>query len=254
MASAPASSGDVGQHRHLNLGGVAADRLAVAAQHPDLVLHRRGIADEVAGIRVLRHESQRLALAATADEDARARPADRPRRAQRFGQPVVRPLERSVVVAPHLLADPERLLEPLVALAQRGERHPEPEVLALVPGRTQPELGPPTREDVEGRHGLGQQARVAVGDPADEEPEAQVLGLGRGERERGVPLEHRLLRWPQELHLEPVVHHRQGAHPDRLGGLSQRGPGGPDRFRASRPGETRDVDVDVHGSSFGGEG
>ena len=68
-------------------------------------------------------------------------------------------LVRAVVVAPHLQTDLQRLLEPLEALGDGREGDAEPEVLPLVPGGSDPELGPPTREHVQGRDDLGQQAR-----------------------------------------------------------------------------------------------
>ena len=104
-------------------------------------------------------------------------------------------LVRTVVVAPHLEADLQRLLEALEALGQRRERHAEAEVLALVPGGTDAELGPAAREHVEGGDDLGQQPGVAVGDAGDEQPAAACRSVLRGHEAEGrVALEHRVGR------------------------------------------------------------
>ena len=102
---------------------------------------------------------------------------DRRRAADRLVEPVVLALVRPVVVAPHLEADLHRLLQPLEALADRRERHAEPEVLALVPRRADAELGPAAGEHVERGHRLGQQPRVAVGHAGDEEAERRCRSV-----------------------------------------------------------------------------
>src|SRR5260370_7773635 len=70
---------------------VAADCLAVPAKHVELgpQLFRTG--EEVAGVRVLRHEAQGLALAAAPDED--------PRPGYRYRRPGVYPPGQVVVLA-----------------------------------------------------------------------------------------------------------------------------------------------------------
>ena len=82
---------------------------------------------------------------------------------------VVLPVERPVVVAPHLVHDLQRLLEPLEPLRQRRERHAERQVLALVPGGADAEHGPAAGQHVERGDDLGEQARVPVGDAGDEQ-------------------------------------------------------------------------------------
>src|SRR5262245_10763546 len=54
----------LGDRRDLDLVRVAADRLAVSLQHLDLATQYFDVAEDVAGIRVLGHEAQRLLLAA----------------------------------------------------------------------------------------------------------------------------------------------------------------------------------------------
>ena len=119
-------------------------------------------------------------------------------------------------------------------------------MLPLVPGRAQTQLGPPTREDVEGGDVLASKPGVAVRHAAHQQPEAQTVRLGRRERQGRVALEHRFFGRPEHLHLEPVVHDRQRPHPDGLRRLCQRGQGGPDRLGAAGPGEARYMDVEVH--------
>ncbi|MEN3271844.1 MAG: hypothetical protein V7636_605 [Actinomycetota bacterium] len=111
------------------------------AQHAELVRDVVRASEEVACVGVLRNEPQRLLLATAADEDARTRRSDGPRPAQRLGQSVVLALIGAVVVAPQLEADLQRLLEALEALGRRREGHTQPEVLALVPGGADAELG-----------------------------------------------------------------------------------------------------------------
>ena len=80
-------------------------------------------------------------------------------------------LVRAVVGTPHLQADLDSLLEALETLLERRERHSEAEVLALVPGGADAELGSAAGEHVERGDGLRQQARRSIGDAGDEEPQ-----------------------------------------------------------------------------------
>ena len=59
------------ERRALDLGGVAADRLAVLAQDLVLVVDPHRAAEHVARVGVLRHEAERLPLAAAPDHDRR---------------------------------------------------------------------------------------------------------------------------------------------------------------------------------------
>jgi hypothetical protein len=70
---------------------------------------------------------------AAADQDRRARRLQRLRDADRLGQVVVLAVVGGVV-APHLLADLEGLLEALEPLGHRRVGNAEGQVLALVPG------------------------------------------------------------------------------------------------------------------------
>ena len=57
---------------------VAPDVLAVLLEHAVLVAQHLGVAEDVAGVRVARHEAQRALLAAAADEDRRMRVGSAP--------------------------------------------------------------------------------------------------------------------------------------------------------------------------------
>ena len=48
-------------------------------------------------------------------------------------------------------------------------------MLTLIPRRPEAELGPAAGQDVKRRHDLGQESRVAVGDPCDEQSEGHAL-------------------------------------------------------------------------------
>ena len=177
-----------------DLGVVAADVVAVPAQHVELVLDvgRRG-GEEVARVAVLRDQAQGLAFAAAADEHRR--PGDRLRRAERLGELVVLALERPVVVrVPHLRADLQRLLEALEPLGERRERDAEARGARA---RTRPRrcpARPAPGEHVERGDGLGEQAGVAVGDARDQQAEVDRGRVGGQVAERRVALEHRGLR------------------------------------------------------------
>ena len=92
------------------------------------------VAEDVARVRVLRHEAQRLLLAAAADQDGWMRPAERLRAVEQPAGVEGAPVERrfaAVLAAPHLPGDDQRLLELDEALAQRGKWKAERDRLLL---------------------------------------------------------------------------------------------------------------------------
>ena len=119
-------------------------------------------------------------------------------------------------------------------------------MLALVPGGADAQLGPAARQHVEGRDGLGQEAGMAIGHPGHEEPQPEPLRATGDEAERRVTLEHRVLRRRHPVHLEVVVHERQGAHPDGLGPLGQVGHTRSYARRTAGPVESRNVEIELH--------
>ena len=182
------------EHGLLDAVVVAALGRAVLAQHVELMgdVGECG-AEDVARVGVPRHQPQRLLLAAAADHDRRPGSAQRRRHAQRLGELVVPPLVRPVVVAPHLLADLQRLLQPLEPLADRHHRHAQAALLPLVPGRADAQPGPAAGQHVQRGDDLRQQPGMPVHHAGDEHPERHPLGLRGDVAERRVRLQHRLL-------------------------------------------------------------
>src|SRR5205807_8219037 len=106
--------------------------------------------------------------------------------------PVVTAVEGGRVLAEHRSADLQRLLETVQALPGRWEVEAEALVLLLVPGGTDPQDGSSPADDVEGRHHLGDERRVAVGHPGDQRAQLHRARLGRQGTEERISLEHRL--------------------------------------------------------------
>ena len=103
----------------------AARRACVAAPraHSDPGdLDPLGNVEQVAGIRVLRDQAQGLPALPAAHEDRRVRPLVAVRVVERVLQPIVRPGNGVAVARPHLVGEPQRLLQPLVALPRGRER------------------------------------------------------------------------------------------------------------------------------------
>ena len=87
---------------------------------------------------------------------------------------------------------------------------------------------------------------MAVGHAAHQEPEAETLGLRRSKGEGRITLEHGLFGRPEHLHLEPVIHDRQRAHPDGLCRPGQGGERRSDRPCTTRPGEAGHMHIEFH--------
>ena len=190
---AAVSSALAGEHQRAqpadrDVGGVAAERLAVAAQDVHLVGHRGGVAEDVHHVGVARHQPQRPLLAAAADEDRRPARLHRARHVAGLVDPVVAAVERRRLLGEHGPADLQRLLQPVQPLAGGREVEAQSLVLDVVPGRADAEDGPARADDVERRHDLGQVRRVAVGDaghhgaephPSTSAPPARRAGCRR---------------------------------------------------------------------------
>ena len=119
----------------------------------------------------------------------------------------MRAVERSVVVAPHLKTDLQRLFKSFESFGHGWERYAEASVLTLVPRGAETEFRSSRREHVECRDGLGEQSGVAVRDAAHEQANSESLRLCGHETQGRVALEHRFLGRPKRLHLEPVIHY-----------------------------------------------
>ncbi|MQA81797.1 MAG: MFS transporter [Streptosporangiales bacterium] len=129
-----------------------------------------------------------------------------------------------------------------------GERDAETARLLLVPARADAEPRTTAGEDVERRHGLQQDAGMAVVDAGHERAELQPLGARRGPGQGRVGLEHRLLGRTEHRDLEEVVHGPQAVDAGVLSAgddaLHQRG----DARGAVTGGELAYVQADLHAS------
>src|SRR5581483_9741362 len=79
-----------------------------------------------------------------------------------------------------------RLLEAVAALPRRPELDPVGPRFLLVPAGADPELEPPSRDDVEGGGHVGEHGWMAVLDAGHQYPEAQPAG-GLGQRRQRCP-------------------------------------------------------------------
>ena len=201
-----------------DLGRIAPDGVAVAAQDLDLVAHHVDSSADVAGVGVLRHQLQGPLLATSADHDAWTALLDRLGQAARIRDRVVLTAERHVVPAEHRPADLHRFLEPVETHLVPRVLEPERIVLDVVPGAADAENGPTLRDDVERGDDLRQQPRVAVGHAGDERAELDPLGASGQRPEQRVGLEHRLVRTAERGQLEEVVHDPDRVETGLLGG------------------------------------
>ncbi len=212
-----------------DLGRVPSDLVAVRLEHGELVTDRGEVAEEVARVAALGDEPQRPLLPAAADQDRGPAGSDRTWDVEGVLDAVVGAVEAGCVLAEHEPADLHGLRETLEALARRGELEPVSPVLLLVPGRADAEDRATRRDDVERRHDLREQRRIAIGDAGDERAETDVRRT-RGEGpEQGVPLEHRVRRRAHHGDLVEVVHHPDRVESGALRGQSDLG----DRARTS---------------------
>ena len=156
------------------------------------------------------------------------------------------PSNGALVAAPHLLADQDRLFEPLEPLGHGREGQAEAGRLVGVPGRADAEDRAPAGQHVKRGHRLGQQAGLAVDDGGDHGEQLDPLGLGRQPAERGVGLEHLVLRRADVADLPDVVHDA-----DPVEAAVFRAPGDVGELEAELrgaafPGEVRDVQTQFH--------
>src|SRR5438132_13928186 len=100
---------------------VAPHVLAVALEHVELVADRLRVPEQIARVGVLRDQSQGLLLPAPSDQDRWPAGLNGAREIEGAFDPVVLALERGRLVTEHRPADPDRFLEALEALADRGE-------------------------------------------------------------------------------------------------------------------------------------
>ena len=162
----------------------------MSLQYGELVAHRRGVAEHVAGIRVASNEIQGALLASTADKN-RDGAADRSGHVVGVGEGIVLAFNAALLMVNQGLADTECLVEAVESLACAREGHAIRGVLVSIPGCTQTKDGSATRDHVESRHCLGKQAWVAQRDRTDQGIQLhRSRPHGQG-AEQGVRLEHR---------------------------------------------------------------
>jgi hypothetical protein len=225
-------------------------RLAVAAQDLELVAAFAGVRHEnVAGVAVGRDEPQGYALAAAADEDRRVRSRDWLRIQERIRRPDVAAIERGTLAAPHLVGQLQGLLESFESLAPSGEGDSQPTRLGLVPAGAESQVGSTTRQHIQRRGDLHEQARLAKVDGPNEGPQPDP-GRGAGQEAEGrVCLEHRRLRPAQAgigRKLPEVVHDPQAGEARPFGGAGDLAQAGADGGRSIGPGEGRELQADEH--------
>ena len=139
QASAPGDVLQPAQRRPLDGLIRAADRLAVPLEDIQLVEDglRPVVGEQVAGVGVLRHQTQRLRLAAAADQDGRMRLRERLRAAEWFFQPVVATPDRRHVAGPHSMRNAQRFFQLFETVPERREGHPQSQGFALKPRRAE---------------------------------------------------------------------------------------------------------------------
>src|SRR5471030_3134305 len=125
-------------NRLFDLGVVPTLPAAVFPKNVELVGQLRAVED-VARIGIAGHQTQRLALPRTTDQDRRMGPGQRLRRVEGASQPVVRAVIRPVALAPHLQVDLQSLLQPLEPLGRGWEEQSQSPRLVLVPCRADAE-------------------------------------------------------------------------------------------------------------------
>ena len=202
-----------------DLGRIAPDVRAVIRQHLDLVADRVGIAEPVPHVRVLRHQPERLLLAAAADQDLRSARLHRLRDVVRVLDVVPLPLERRPRLREHRPADLQRVLQPLEPLGRRRPVVAVREGLLLVPRRADAEDRATRRDHVERRDHLGQERRVPVRHARHHRAELDPRRACRDGAEDRVRLEHRIRCRADVPDLVVVVHHPERIEPRTLGRL-----------------------------------
>src|SRR5215207_3131095 len=179
-----------------NLLVVAADILAVALKHIELVPDRLDVAHDVAGVAPLRYQPERDPLAAAPDPERWMRLLDALWLVDRPVDRIVLALKLREVLRPHPVDDLARFTEHAHPVAQLGEAIAVSPPLMLVPARPEARIQPAMASNVYRRGDLGVQRRVTVAVTANHLPDLDVLRIaceGGGDRpalEAGLELWH----------------------------------------------------------------
>ena len=133
------------QLRDGDVGRVTVDRRTVLVQNVDLVAHGGRVAEDVAGVGVLRDELQRLPFATASDHDRHVL-LHRPRVADRFRHGDRLALEPRRPRSPHQREQLQRVLEQRVPACVRRELPAVELVFALEPRGAHTADGAPVRD------------------------------------------------------------------------------------------------------------
>src|SRR5262249_25997801 len=192
--------------------------LAVGTQYSQLAtqLVISKASEEIAGVSVLSDQAQRLLLAATANQDRRMWALHRLRHVEWAFELIVLAHERRLVSTPHLVRDPQRLLQPLETLLQRRKGNAKTPMLLLVPCSANSEVGAAVREHVESGCSLDKHTWMAIRDASNHRAQAQAVGDASCESQRRPTLKHLILRWTVAPYLEKVIHHPKAVEASAL--------------------------------------
>ena len=128
-----------------------------------------------------------------------------------------------MVALPHAQADLDSLLQQIESLAKRRKRQTKAGRLLGIVACSDAEHGAASREHVEGRHHLGQQAGGPVRDRGGKRKQANATRVGGDEAKRRVRLDLAYL-WPsQERVLPQMVGHVDAVEASRFGLLNDLG-------------------------------
>ena len=110
-------------------------------------------------------------------------------------------------------------------------------MLALVPGGADTQPGTAAGQDVQRRHRLGQDARVAIGDARHHRPQGHAFGDAGRVGQRRVAFQHLHRRAVGRAYLEEVVHDPQAVEARVVHGSCRRAEATAQLGCTARPGE-----------------
>jgi hypothetical protein len=152
--------------------------------------------------------------------------------------------ERHLVVVPHVVGEPQGLLEKREALRPGCERQSEPTGLVFVPTGAEAEHDPPAGEHAERTDRLEQKSGRPVCRARDKGADRQALSEAGAIRQRGVHLEHRCFDGlPRHMELEEVIRGPQRIDPVGIRVARQTAHLRTDQRGLVRP---RECDSDLH--------
>src|SRR5215212_2781303 len=154
---------------------VAADILAVALEHIELVPNGLDVAHDVAGVAPLGYQPERHSLAPAPDPERRVWLLDAFRLVDWPIDRIVLAFKVGVILRPHAVDDLARLSKHAHPVAQLREAIPVSPPLVLVPARPDARIQPAMAGNVYRGGDLGVQRRVTVAVAADHLPNLDIL-------------------------------------------------------------------------------